>query len=85
MLRASPIPTLFAMVIFFAVAAASRIVSLASITASVGFLIGTLLYFKFTHTFSVPALISAIVILFVSYLNKNEQSLTVSDIENPLI
>lgn len=62
MLRASPIPTLFAMVIFFAVAAVSRIVSLASITASVGFLIGTLFYFKFTHTFSVPALISAIVI-----------------------
>ena len=62
MLRASPIPTLFAMVVFFAVAAASRIVSLASITASVGFLIGTLLYFKLTRTFSVPALISAIVI-----------------------
>lgn len=34
---------------------------------------------------NVLTLISAIVILFVSYLNKNEQSLTVSDIENPLI
>ena len=34
---------------------------------------------------NVLTLISAIVILYVSYLNKTEQSLTVSDIENPLI
>ena len=29
--------------------------------------------------------IGAIIILYVSYLNKEEQSLTVSDVENPLI
>lgn len=34
---------------------------------------------------NVLTLISAIVILYVSYLNRKEKSLTVSDIENPLI
>lgn len=34
---------------------------------------------------NVLTLISAIIILYVSYLNKEEQSLTTSDVENPLI
>lgn len=34
---------------------------------------------------NILTLIGAIIILYVSYLNRNEQSLTVSDVENPLI
>lgn len=34
---------------------------------------------------SVLSLIGALIILYVSYLNRREQSLTVSDVENPLI
>lgn len=34
---------------------------------------------------NVLTLIGAITILYVSYLNKQEQSITISDIENPLI
>lgn len=36
-------------------------------------------------TTNILTLISAILILYVSYLNKEEQSLNISDIENPLI
>lgn len=34
---------------------------------------------------SVLSLIGSLIILYVSYLNRREQSLTVSDVENPLI
>lgn len=34
---------------------------------------------------NVLTLISAVIILYVAYLNRQEQSLTVSDVENPLI
>lgn len=34
---------------------------------------------------NVLTIISAITILYVAYLNKQEQSITISDIENPLI
>ncbi|MBP3635273.1 MAG: hypothetical protein J6J17_02275 [Bacilli bacterium] len=34
---------------------------------------------------SVLSLIGAIIILYVSYLNREEQTLTISDVENPLI
>lgn len=34
---------------------------------------------------NIITVISALIILYVSYLNKMEQSLTVSDVENPLI
>ena len=34
---------------------------------------------------SILTIISSIIVLYVSYLNKEEQSLNVSDIENPLI
>lgn len=34
---------------------------------------------------NILTLISAVVILYVSYLNRNEQTLTVSDVENPLL
>ena len=36
-------------------------------------------------TTNILTVISACIILYVSYLNKEEQSLTVSDVENPLI
>ena len=36
-------------------------------------------------TTNLLTLIGALIILYVSYLNKEEQSLTVSDVENPLI
>ena len=36
-------------------------------------------------TTNILTVISAITILYVAYLNKEEQSLTVSDVENPLI
>lgn len=34
---------------------------------------------------NVLSVIGAVIILYVSYLNRQEQSLTVSDVENPLI
>ncbi len=34
---------------------------------------------------NILTIISAIIILYVSYLNKKEQSLTSSDVENPLV
>lgn len=34
---------------------------------------------------SILSLIGSLIILYVAYLNKKEQSLTVSDVENPLI
>lgn len=34
---------------------------------------------------NVLTIISAIIILYVAYLNKQEQSITISDVENPLI
>ena len=34
---------------------------------------------------NVLTLIGALIILYVSYLNRQEQSLTISDVENPLI
>lgn len=34
---------------------------------------------------NVLTVISAIIILYVAYLNKQEQSITISDVENPLI
>lgn len=36
-------------------------------------------------TTSILSLIGSLIILYVAYLNKEEQSLTVSDVENPLI
>ena len=36
-------------------------------------------------TTNILTVIGALIILYVSYLNKQEQSLTVSDVENPLI
>ena len=36
-------------------------------------------------TTNILTVISALIILYVSYLNKQDQSLTVSDVENPLI
>ena len=36
-------------------------------------------------TTNILTVIGALIILYVSYLNKEEQSLTVSDVENPLI
>lgn len=36
-------------------------------------------------TTNILTLIGSIIILYVSYLNREEQSLTISDVENPLI
>lgn len=71
MMATTPITLSLALAIFLAIAFGAKIVSLASIVASISYFFITLLYFKFTGTFSILNLISATILpLIICYSHR---------------
>ncbi|MEG1862519.1 MAG: glycerol-3-phosphate 1-O-acyltransferase PlsY [Oscillospiraceae bacterium] len=71
MMATTPITLSIALGIFLAIAFGAKIVSLASIVASVSYFFITLIYFKLTNTFSILNMISATVLpLIILYAHR---------------
>ena len=72
MITTTPVTLSIALAIFIAIAFGVKIVSLASVTASISYFFITLAYFKITGTFSMLNLISSIVFpLFIVYSHRS--------------